>query len=276
MDATTAAHAITTLDPPAHATLTDGQLAQVSRDIIEHARRDHPAECCGLIIALPQVWGADCSTAYFECRNELAGDAGADRFRIHPDDWASAEDLGRVIAVVHSHPDADANPSGTDRVMCERTRLSWVIVGMPTADGEVIRTIHPTCQPAPLAGREFIHGVQDCYTLVRDYYAQTLGVSLPDFERADGWWEGADHPDLYRRGYAEAGFVVVDGPPQLHDVLLMQVAARCDNHAAVFVDRGLILHHLYGRLSGYDVWGGYWAQHMTAVLRHRSMLGGAA
>lgn len=251
-------------------TLTDGQLAQVRADLVEHAAKTHPAECCGLIIQAAHYWGADFSVLYIPTRNEFAGTPGErGRFRIHPEDWAAAEDLGQVLAVVHSHPDACANPSMADLVMCERTGLTWVIVGYPS---EAVTVTHPSGFVAPLIGRQFHHGVLDCYTLIRDYYAQTLHIELPDFERADAWWEGENHADLYRDGYAEAGFVMVNEAPRQHDVLLMQVGARCDNHAAVFAGDGTILHHLYGRLSGRDVWGGYWDRHTTAVLRHRSLL----
>ena len=257
-------------------TLTDGQLAQVRADLIEHAAKAHPAECCGLIVRVPQCWGAEFTVAYIEARNEFSGTPGErDRFRIHHEDWAAAEDLGQVLAVVHSHPDACANPSMADRVMCERTGLTWVIVGYPS---QAVTVTHPTGFEAPLIGRQFHHGILDCYTLIRDYYARTLSIELPDFEREDGWWEetGDGHRNLYRDGYEKAGFILVNDMPREHDVLLMQVAARCDNHAAVFLGDGTILHHLYGRLSGREVYGGTWERHTTAVLRHKSLLDVAA
>ena len=65
----------------------------------------------------------------------------------------------------------------------------------------------------------------------------------------------------------------VGGETEGHEVLLMQVATRgIENHGDVFVGDGTILHHLYGRLSGHDVWGGYWKQHTTLVLRHRDLM----
>ncbi len=252
-------------------TLTDGQLAQVRADLIEHAAKTYPAECCGLIVRVPQCWASEFTVAYIEARNEFSGTPGErDRFRIHHEDWAAAEDLGQVLAVVHSHPDACANPSMADLVMCERSGLTWVIVGYPS---QAVTVTHPTGFEAPLIGRQFHHGVLDCYTLIRDYYARELSTELPDFERADGWWEGDGHQNLYRDGYEKAGFTQVNDLPRAHDVLLMQVAARCENHAAVYLGDGTILHHLYGRLSGREVYGGTWERHTTAVLRHKSLLG---
>ena len=56
------------------------------------------------------------------------------------------------------------------------------------------------------------------------------------------------------------------------DVLLMQIASPVPNHAAIYLDDGVIMQHVAGRLSSRDVYGGYWAKHTTHVLRHRSLL----
>lgn len=237
-------------------------------EIAAHAAAEFPHECCGLVV----FWPASAQVSYLRCANMAPGSM-QDSFVLDPQAWADVEDAGgEVLAVVHSHPNASAHPSMADRVMCERSGLPWLIMGWPS--GVMTRT-DPTGWLAPLIGREFAHGTLDCYTLIRDYYAQELAIALPDFQRADGWWEtpGAAGCNLYRDNFAAAGFHLVDGRPQAHDVLLMRVAARVDNHAAVFLGDGTILHHLYGRLSCRDVWGDGWARHTTGVLRHRDLEG---
>lgn len=238
-------------------------------EIARHAAAEFPHECCGLVVFWPKLAHA----SYVPCAN-LEPALQQDRFVLDPQAWADVEDAGgEVLAIVHSHPNASAHPSMADRVMCERSGLPWLIMGWPS--GVMTRT-DPTGWRAPLIGREFAHGTLDCYTLIRDYYEHELGIALPDFERADGWWEtpGAPGSNLYRDNFAAAGFHLMGGRPQAHDVLLMRVAARVDNHAAVFVGDGTILHHLYGRLSCRDVWGDGWERHTTGVLRHQQ-LGGA-
>lgn len=234
----------------------------VREAIARHAAQEFPRECCGLVVKLRGSGVME----YQRCDNLCAATQGQDSFVLSPEDWASAEDDGEIAAVVHSHPNASAHASMADRVGCEKSSLPWLIIGWPSG---VMTRIDPVGWKAPLIGREFHHGVLDCYTLVRDYYAQTLGLQLPDFVREDGWWNTGGN--LYRDNFAKAGFTVVQGSPRQHDALLMRVAARVDNHAAVFVD-GCILHHLYGRLSGRDVWGDVWQRHTTAVLRHSSLI----
>lgn len=231
------------------------------REAIErHAQVAFPRECCGMVVRLSGSGVLE----YYRADN-IAPGAGHDSFVLSPADWADAEDDGEIVAIVHSHPNASAHASMADQVMCERSGLPWLIMGWPSG---VMTRIDPTGWRAPLIGREFFHGVLDCYTLVRDYYGQELGIVLPDFERSDCWWDQGGN--LYRDNFAKAGFVEVAGPPHDHDVLLMHVAARVENHAAVF-NQGCILHHLYGRLSCRDVWGDVWQRHTTAVLRHQQL-----
>lgn len=224
-----------------------------------HAERAFPRESCGLIV----LRGG--ALDYVACRN-LATEP-EEQFILDPDDWARAEDtFDGIQAVVHSHPNASANPSDGDRLMCERSGLPWLVIGWPSG---VLRWCEPCGFSLPLIGRQFEHGVVDCYTLVRDYYREVHGLALPDFARTDRWWERGE--DLYLRNFKAAGFVeVTDLQPG--DGLLMQVLSDQVNHAAVYLGDNVILHHLYGRLSGRDTYGGYWQRHTRKVVRHHALM----
>jgi proteasome lid subunit RPN8/RPN11 len=230
-------------------------------DMQRHAGECQPRECCGLAIVRRR------RLIYMPCRNR----APENEFEIAPEDWAKAEDTGEIVAVCHSHVYAPPEPSMADRAMCEKTGLPWLIVCWPTLAWKVIE---PEGYRAPLVGRPFVHGVHDCYSLARDYYREALGIDLPDYAREDEWWLRGQ--DLYRRHFGEAGFVQVgDGgcrDIRAHDGLLLQIASPVPNHAAVVVEGGMILQHCHGRLSSRDVFGGYWRQKTTHVLRHRSLL----
>lgn len=230
----------------------------IKASIIAHAKAESPRECCGVIVSI------NGGREYIACRN-LAVDAHQ-HFVIHHEDFARAEDLGEIIAIVHSHPFAAVQPSEADRVACEETGLPWVIVNPQC---ESFNVIAPTGYEAPLIGRPFVYGALDCYTLIYDYYRRELGITLPYYVRDDvyGWWEHGQN--LYAERFTEAGFVSVKSL-QPGDVILMQVQSNVANHAAVYLGDNIILHHLIKQLSRRDVYGGYWQKHTAHILRHRS------
>lgn len=241
-----------------------------------HALAEYPREACGLIIAKGR------KEEYVPCRN-TAGVPG-EQFRMHPEDYAAAEDAGEVLAVVHSHPDAPPAPSEADRVACEASELPWIIVSV--RDGKVSPPTHiaPTGYRAPLLGRPFFHGVLDCYSMIRDVYACEFGIDLRDWDREDDWWNNGK--DYYLDRFADTGFRKLrpDEAIQPGDVVVMQIHAPKANHAGVYLDTrtlseaphaarvpNAMIHHLYGRLSERVVYGGYWAEQTRAILRHKCL-----
>lgn len=234
---------------------------------IAHAIAEYPRESCGLVIV------SDGVERYWPCVNRAT--SRADHFIISPEDYANAEDAGEVVAVVHSHPDATAKPSDGDLVSCEATGLRWHIFAIHRdALDEQVKlfaesAFEPSGYEAPLVGRDFCHGVLDCFALVRDYYQRELGIELPDFDRTDEWWSKGQN--LYMDNYAKCGFVPVN-PDNLQrgDIILMQIRSPVPNHAGVYTGDGLFLQHLYGRKSSRDVYGGYWKEKTVLVIRKES------
>jgi proteasome lid subunit RPN8/RPN11 len=248
--------------------LIDRLSPELRQAMLDHAAAEAPRECCGLLLADPQ----DGTGYYLPARNLAEGPGGHDRFALDPAAWVDAEEMGEVVAVVHSHPHASANPSMADRAMCERSGLPWLIMGWPSG---VMVQLEPSGWSAPLEGREFHHGVLDCYTLVQDWYRREWGLELPDFEREDGWWERG--LNLYRDGLLAAGFEVVNTiEPQRGDGLLMRVLSEVENHGAVYLGDGMMLHHLYGQLSRRERWDWNWQRRTTLIVRHRSRMGAPA
>ena len=99
-----------------------------------------------------------------------------------------------------------------------------------------IRGFAPEGYRAPLLGRQFAHGVLDCYTLVRDWYARERDIVLPDFSRDDGGGNRQAgrpvHGPLRRSRISPLRADETLGPG---DVVLMQVRSDRANHAGVFL-----------------------------------------
>ncbi len=243
---------------------------QTLHAIQAHAVAEYPRECCGLIVAT-----AD-GEVYVACRNVAT--TPSEHFRLPAEDYANAEDVGELQAVVHSHPDAPATPSDADRVMCEASGLPWHIVSVGRVAGELpvcgdLQTIEPMGYEAPLVGRQFAHGVLDCYTLVQDFYARELGIQLSHYEREDDWWDKGQALYSLEQLRGE-GFELIADEPQRGDMILMQIRAPVPNHAGVYLGNGQMLHHLHGRPSETVVYGGMWAERTRYIVRHKGMIHG--
>lgn len=223
----------------------------------KHARAEFPREACGLVVVKRG------RRVYVPCANSAK--APEEHFSIAPEEFAAAEEQGEVVGVFHSHPNASADPSTADLQACNASGVAWHILALPSG---VWNTVAPKTVSMPLYGREFSHGSCDCYGFVRDWYAQELGIQLDEFKREDEWWRKGQN--LYVDNFASQGmYVVTDGSLEVGDIVLMQVLSNVPNHAAIYLGGDVIGHHLYGRLSGRDVYGGYYKKHTTHVLRRK-------
>lgn len=226
---------------------------------IAHAKAEFPREACGLVVIRKG------KEVYVPCRNI---GVGSDNFVLHPEDYAAADAQGDIVAVFHSHVNLPPTPSQADRVACEASGLRWHIVSIPT---ENWAQMQPSGYVAPLVGREWSHGVLDCYALVRDWFAQERGIVLQNFERHDQWWNQGGN--LYLENFEKAGFRVIDeNDLQTGDCFIMQIMSPVPNHAAVYLGDDVMLHHIQGRLSTREIYGGYWRKHTTHIVRYENNL----
>lgn len=116
-----------------------------------------------------------------------------------------------------------------------------------------------------LIGREWDYGKQDCYTIVRDYFA-LQGIALPDFNRPA---ELESSPSIYLREAVALGFKQVSlAERRPGDVLLMRLGTQHPMHAAVLVDYDRILHHLNDSPSAVEDLRSYYVRSIAAVFRY--------
>lgn len=103
--------------------------ATVLRDIVSHARRESPRECCGFLVGMPGRVSFAVGTrnvAHGRTRYRIA-----DRAHI-----ALRRTLRRfsppleIVGVYHSHPAGDARPSPTDIATAFYPEWTHIIVGM--------------------------------------------------------------------------------------------------------------------------------------------------
>ena len=230
----------------------------LKQQILDHAKADAPHEACGLVAVIKG------RRRYFPCRN--IAETPDEHFILDPADYAEVEDKGEIVAVIHSHPTTNHNPSQADRVACEKSGLPWYIINPNT---EQWGYCEPVGFELPYVGREFSFGVVDCYSLCRDWYGKELGLELSDYDRRDKFWLRGEN--LYLDNFASEGFREIPVEDlQYGDAILMQLESPLPNHAAVYLGDQQILHHIQGRLSSRDIYGGYYWKSTAKALRHES------
>jgi len=87
------------------------------------------------------------------------------------------DDLLRVAGAdvfFHSHPDGIGSPSAQDMIYQMQLGIPFVILVVPFID---LFAFGDQLPRAPLIGRGFRHGVHDCYSLIRDWYAEQGATS---------------------------------------------------------------------------------------------------
>ncbi len=210
-------------------------------DFRKHVEEEFPKEACGFII------GVGNKERYFPAKN--IAESAEEYFVIDPVSYADAEDTGVIIGICHSHPNEGCDPSEADKVACETSNKPWHILSWP---GNLLYSWEPSGYKAPIVGRQFSYGILDCCTLLRDYYKKELNI---DFECFSG----------------QVVKILDENDIKKYDVFLIKLVSPVPNHAAVFIGNDRILHHVHGRLSNRELYGGYWRKHTTHHLRHKSL-----
>lgn len=121
----------------------------------------------------------------------------------------------------------------------------------------------------PLTGRPFLHGLFDCYTLVKDYYRRTFNLILPtNLQRTWEWWNTGSN--LYLEHAGSYGFEEVSEIKK-HDLLVMSLSSPVPNHGAIYLGDNKILHHVAGRFSTIEDFSTVFKHKLSIILRNKSI-----
>ena len=247
----------------------------VNDQIRAHAAKCFPEESCGLVAG----------GIFYPCRN-----SHPDRryqFRIAPEDYARIENLhGSIQGVAHSHCHESGQiknhfPSKMDQEEQIKSAIPWALTFVFKGAPREVVWWGDQVPIAPLWGRPFVYGVWDCYALVRDKFNLDHGIILPQWPREYGWWEaegGKPAQNLYVDHFRDMGFLPVEKPEQVDDILIMTVPKKFEspNHLALYLGNEWIGHHLEPHRAS-DVklslrepihrWMGY----VSHVVRHKDL-----
>lgn len=250
-------------------------------DVLEasqkHAEEEFPKESVGLVI----------NNKYVPMKN-IHSDP-ENHFKLHKSSVAAAAKEGEIQAVIHSHNITFDNDTKTsvhpphpsfDDMECQ---IAWGIpFGIQLVNnlgaGNIIWWGDGVPR-MPYEGRVYLHGVNDCYSILKDYYNQELKIKLPEFARHDYWWERKDsegNNNLYLSNAIEQGFVQVKlSEIKPNDVILCTIRSEVPNHALIYLGGDEVLHHLTLNASRKESAARFLDPDLTlfhSVWRHKSLI----
>jgi cell wall-associated NlpC family hydrolase len=122
----------------------------------------------------------------------------------------------------------------------------------------------------PLVGRPFLHGLFDCYTLIRDYFIRTFNIVMPNnLQRDWEWWNQGSN--LYVENANTYNFYQVSDIEK-HDVLIMSMAGSpVPNHGAIYLGDNKVLHHIAGRFSTIEELTALYKSKISVVYRNNKI-----
>jgi hypothetical protein len=171
------------------------------------------------------------------------------------------------VAVIIKKPDESVLKLDLEeRAELNNLNILFVTVGSSKNISEVFIP-NRYFENAKYEGRPFLHGLFDCYTLIRDYYKKEFNIFLPtNIQRNWEWWSQGEN--LYVENAKYHSFEEVTDIKK-HDVLIMKVGSPVPNHGAIYLGDNKILHHIAGRFSTIQNLTNSLKQKISVIYRNR-------
>lgn len=217
----------------------------------KHAVKEYPLESCGLVI----------KDEYIPCEN-IAKEPIND-FKI--DTKLYIKNNKNIEAIIHSHNNYP-HASKKDMIQQIATNVPWGIINVVKGLPVDVFFWGDSLPKQDLIGRPFINGVYDCFNLAQDYYLINKGILLPMIPHDENFYE--KNENLFTDNFKEAGFIEIEKKDlQAGDAILSSIISKINNHCGIYIGNGLILHHLFNRLSRTEPLS-RWDKYITCYLRY--------
>ena len=196
-----------------------------------HALEAFPGECCGVVVGDDIV---------IRSRNLSA--SPEDTYVIDPRVMLTAEGLGGVRYIYHSHTTGGPQPSDVDREACTSFGVPMLIFAV---DGKRWHVEQPKARWSSLLASTYTDK-DDCLQLVVDYYWQVHSVLVKVSDRPESYEFDAD-PFGPRSAFS--GFYETSSPELPGDVVTLcwyRTGGSVPNHLGVMVGDNRMLHRPAG------------------------------
>ena len=206
-------------------------------DIKEHSLKCFPNEMCGII-----------SNKIFIPITNIHEKA-ENNFLMNPIELMPY--AGKISAIVHSHtrdPKTKGSldirtPSWNDILGQQKSKVPWIIVGTEGIGITDYLTI-PRIKNNKYTDRPFIWFMNDCYSIVQDYYWFEFKINLPNHKAEEDFANIRRRDNLFDNYIQQFGFkeLPTDVELQKGDILLLDFAGFTRNHLGIYQGDKTVLH----------------------------------
>ena len=252
-------------------------------DAKRHARECFPEESCGVIADYKYIAFDNEAAATEQHKDDPNCDCKLCSFKLNNEKYTDLVNQLEIQYIVHSHPNGPFEPSLADMRSQIQSDVAWAIIPL---DSERVFDVMKWGEKdyiPPIIGRNFVHGITDCYSLVRDVFR--LGkdklaeqgildwpydpIELDEFPREVDWWY--KDSDLYSENFKTQGFEEIPfSEAKTGDCFLIKIRSDKYNHAGVLINNDLVVHHLPQRLSRREP-AGIWGKQSALWIRYTNI-----
>ena len=161
--------------------------SEIKNFIKDHALTTSPQECCGLIVEEP----THLTQHAIRCKN--LAENPLHNFSIDPRDYLTAARKGKIQATYHSHLGKEGF-SEIDKMNSSANQLKYILYSIQQ---DLFSEFDPSTNKILYLNKPFKIGVNDCFTLVKNYYADNLQLKLPE-EIVKIYKQSSEKEDLQR------------------------------------------------------------------------------
>lgn len=211
--------------------------SQQKQKIKEHTLKCFPEEMCGILL----------EDDFISLKN--SSENPTEHFKI------SALSIApylkeNIIAVVHSHCYNKSKPAILDvrtptvKDIAEqkKSEIPWLITG--TEGENVLETIQiPRERSQEYLNRPFIWFINDCYTLVQDYYYFELNITLPDASSTKDYKSSRNSNKPFQPYIKEYGFSETTDITNMQngDLILIDNGLASENHLGIYHENNILI-----------------------------------
>jgi proteasome lid subunit RPN8/RPN11 len=242
----------------------------IKRRIKDHALKEVPNECCGILFENSKNRNLE----ILECDNSSMNKRL--HFRVPTLDYFKASSSGKILAFYHSHFSENDFFSEFDKEQSEKHHIKLILYCVKKNS---FHEYEPKIYDSNYSGKDFEIGVNDCFTLFRDYYKKELDIEIKNYYRDHNWF--VENPNSYQKYYEESGFSkILDGPISEDDLSQMRkndvifskpLGKKFPTHAGIYMGHNSILHHQINCYSRIEEYTKTMKKRTITVIRHDTL-----